>query len=87
MPSRLHTDPSPDRLHDEETPLLVDQPPKTNDDGLFDESNGESGGERTVIVDEPSNKRLAIVLGSIWVGVFLGALGKSKLLQFSHTWI
>lgn len=76
MVVNLRPDPSPERVHDEETPLLADQPPKSNGHQNENESNSESGGEQTVIVDEPSNKRLAIVLGSIWVGVFLGALGK-----------
>ena len=79
MAINLRPDQSPHRPSDEETPLLAelpgDQPPKNYVQDH--ESTGESGGEQTVIIEEPSNKRLVIVMGSIWVGVFLGALGKS----------
>jgi MFS family permease len=54
---------------DEETPLLRDETlPKTIT------APAEQATEQTVIADEISNKRLIIVLGSIYVGVFLGAL-------------
>jgi MFS family permease len=54
---------------DEETPLLRDENlPKT----ITTPADGRT--EETVIADEISNKRLALVLGSIYVGVFLGAL-------------
>jgi MFS family permease len=54
---------------DEETPLLRDENlPKSIT------SPAEGTTEETVIADEISNKRLAVVLGSIYVGVFFGAL-------------
>lgn len=56
--------------HDEETPLLADQ------------SNGGEE-ELTEIADEPSNKRLALVLGSMYVGVFLGALDSTIIATLS----
>jgi len=58
---------------DEETPLLRD-----NDNGTPKVQTDPITQEQTVIADEPSNKRLALVLGSIWIGVFLGALDSTS---------
>jgi MFS family permease len=55
---------------DEETPLLYDhQTPKPSEDGIAQPTT-----EQTILPDEVSNTRLYIILCSIWVGVFLGAL-------------
>jgi hypothetical protein len=47
----------------EQTPLLRDVP--------------ESNAQETPLSDEPSTKELIWILGSIWLGVFLAALGMS----------
>jgi hypothetical protein len=47
----------------EQTPLLRDAP--------------ESNAQDTPLSDEPSTKELIWILGSIWLGVFLAALGMS----------
>jgi hypothetical protein len=53
---------------DEETPLLRDdQAPSSSDPEV-------ARTEETVLVDEPSTRRLVVILGSVYVGVFLGAL-------------
>jgi len=51
----------------EQTPLLHDQPKAP--DGVTQPSQ-----EQTIIPTEISTKRLVLVLGTIWIGVFLGAL-------------
>ncbi len=44
-------------------------------------SLADGGDEPQVtIAEEPSNKKLFLVLGSIWVGCFLAALGSSPAL-------
>ena len=60
---------------DEETPLLHDN---DNDNGTPKAQTDPITQEQTIIADEPSNKRLALVLGSIWIGVFLGALDSTS---------
>jgi hypothetical protein len=71
MSSTSEAEEHTERRLDEETPLLADQ------HGAGNGTTGgvDSGGEQTVVAEEPSNKRLVVVLGSIYVGVFLGALG------------
>jgi hypothetical protein len=49
----------------EQTPLLRDA--------------SESNAQDTPLSDEPNTKELIWILGSIWLGVFLAALGKSGL--------
>lgn len=65
---------------DEETPLLRDQDPSKPsqvDDVV------QATDEQTVIVEEPSNKRLVVTLCSIYVGVFLGALDSTIIATLS----
>lgn len=65
---------------DEETPLLADQP-KPSYGGDNSQTNGSTE-ERVVLVEDISTKRLYLILGSIYVGVFLGALGKYSVQNF-----
>lgn len=51
----------------EQTPLLGDRSPN--------EQAVPSVDSEVPLADEPSSKELILVLGSIWVGVFLAALG------------
>lgn len=62
-----------ERLPDEETPLLIDQANPNNgvSDGHADEPL-----EQVVINEEISNKKLVVILGTVYIGVFLGALGE-----------
>jgi hypothetical protein len=54
--------------NDEETPLLAEN-------GAGSASNvAPDGGEQTIIPESMSTKRLVLTLGSVYVGVFLGAL-------------
>lgn len=62
------------RLSDEETPLLRDQTKHIN--SVVGDVDTNESEEQVVFVDEISSKRLFLVLGSVYVGVFLGALGK-----------
>ncbi|TGO32408.1 hypothetical protein BHYA_0320g00020 [Botrytis hyacinthi] len=75
--------PSPNHL-DEETPLLADtttlpsqSPP--SESAIQDPSTSEA----TIIPNEQSTKRLAVTLGAIWVGVFLGALDSTIIATLS----
>lgn len=61
---------------DEETPLLYDN------DQLKPPSN-QTTTEETVVVDEISNKLLVVTLGSIYFGVFLGALDSTIIATLS----
>lgn len=63
---------------DEETPLLHDSSP-TQDEAQAPPSTTE----QTVIPDEISTRRLVLVLGSIYVGVFLGALDSTVIATLS----
>lgn len=58
---------------DEETPLLSD-----NSNSTPNVQTDPITQEQTVIADEPSTKRLVLVLGSVWIGVFLGALDSTS---------
>jgi MFS family permease len=60
---------------DEESPLLRDNQPNPPSDA--------SPTEETVLVDEPSTKRLVVILGSVYVGVFLGALDSTIIATLS----
>lgn len=68
--------------HDETSPLLAKNRPQSNYDDPAVE-NGESSGpagraedaDDPPLAEEPSNRKLALMLGSIYVGVFLAALG------------
>jgi len=61
---------------DEETPLLRDDPPKSIQDN-------DQPAEQTIIAEEISTRRLVVVLGSIYVGVFLGALDSTVIATLS----
>lgn len=62
---------------DEQTPLLNDNPkPPTTD-------QPQESTEETIVPDEPSNRKLFITLGSIYVGVFLGALDSTIIATLS----
>jgi MFS family permease len=62
---------------DEETPLLRDdQAPSSSDPEA-------ARTEETVLVDEPSTRRLVVILGSVYVGVFLGALDSTIIATLS----
>lgn len=70
----------PIRNADEQTALLHDQSEATqaDEDNVQREST-----ERTVIPDEMSTKKLVVTLGSIYVGVFLGALDSTIIATLS----
>jgi MFS family permease len=61
---------------DEETPLLGDSLAKPL-------SSTHAATEETVLVDEPSFNRLVVILGSIYIGVFLGALDSTIIATLS----
>ena len=61
------------QAHDEESPLL-----RNGGDNAIANSNANGHGEDssvTSIVEETSDRKLALIQGSIWIGVFLAALG------------
>lgn len=63
------------QLVDEETPLLPDQAVERSN------SSNDNAAETP---QELSRKKLVLILASIYVGVFLGALGKYQLVHVSH---
>lgn len=69
---------------DEETPLLRDDQAKPSSAGADADADADAAPtEQTVLVDEPSIKRLVIILGSVYVGVFLGALDSTIIATLS----
>lgn len=62
-------------LIDEETPLLRDDLPKP--------ASEDPDAEETVLIDEPSTRRLVVILGSVYVGIFLGALDSTVIATLS----
>jgi hypothetical protein len=56
----------------EESSLLTHSPPAGTDGG-GDESSNEAN--EVPLAEEPSTAKLILVLGSIWLGCFLAALG------------
>jgi MFS family permease len=58
-------------LADEETPLLANGSLPV---GGVDAGIAATGREQNIIPDEPSNRKLVIILGSTYIGVFIGAL-------------
>jgi hypothetical protein len=55
--------------------------PEPIDDGAVEQQQERiegtyEGDDTTLFAEEPSTKKLVVILGSVWVGVFLGALGK-----------
>lgn len=73
LDERIHTESS--HPADEETPLLGDN--------VQDEAPEVAGQEQVVLAEEPSNKRLVVVLGSMWFGVFFGALDQTVIATLS----
>ena len=57
----------------EQTPLLADQTSQDVEDASSASPNGDDGD--IPLAEEPTTTQLVLILGSIWVGVFLGALG------------
>jgi MFS family permease len=68
------------RIADEETPLIQDQHRSTEANGDNVERETE---EEVIIPDELSTRRLVVTLGSIYVGVFLGALDSTVIATLS----
>lgn len=59
----------------ERSPLL---PPgsQTADSAVVESQSQVADDAESPIAEEPSSGKLLLILGSIWVGVFLSALGK-----------
>lgn len=75
------------RQADEETPLLAEESlAAANGYAVTDpeeEEEEDEDREETILAEEPSNKKLVLVLGTIWVGVFLGALDSTVIATLS----
>jgi hypothetical protein len=64
----------------ERTSLLHEVEPEPIDDGAVEQQQERiqgtyEGDDTTLFAEQPSTKKLVVILGSVWVGVFLGALG------------
>jgi hypothetical protein len=63
----------------ESTPLLQEVLPEPIDDGAVEvqraAQDAEVAEEEAMIAQEASGKKLVIILASVYLGVFLGALG------------
>ncbi|RMZ84630.1 hypothetical protein DV737_g1230, partial [Chaetothyriales sp. CBS 132003] len=66
---------SPDHNEDESRPLLADQIRPTLDAEAQAASNSQQDDSTdAVLVDEPDLKRIALIMGAIWLGCFFAAL-------------
>ena len=67
----------------ESTPLLQEVRPEPIDDGAVEQQraaqDAEVAEEETLIGQEVKGKKLVLILGSVYLGVFLGALGMHKV--------
>jgi MFS family permease len=68
---------------DEETPLLAEESLAAANGHAVPDPEDDEDREEVVLAEEPSNKRLVLVLGTIWVGVFLGALDSTIIATLS----
>lgn len=71
------------RQADEETPLLAEESLAAADGKASTDPEEDEEGEVVVLAEEPSNKKLFLVLGTIWIGVFLGALDSTVIATLS----
>lgn len=70
--------PEPPRQPSETSPLLG-QPGETANGHTVDPENSpaapDNGASEVVLAEEPSTRKLAVIMGAIWLGVFFAALG------------
>ena len=59
----------------EQSPLLPDRDQSTGDGIISQQGEGNGDDDNIPLVEEPSTGQAIITLSSIWVGVFLAALG------------
>jgi len=72
-----------DQADSERTPLLKSNGgPVSSQDGQAAEQDASQSD--TPLAEEPSTLKLAIILGSVWIGVFLNALGMLAALSSSE---
>ena len=64
----------PNNAATERSPLLESVEPIPVNDGSESQARAVESYD-TPLIEEPSTKKLMLILGSIWVGVFLSALG------------
>lgn len=74
MASLTAPNPEPNSAPDEESPLLSRAPDPSIDDGHLERSAEGDQTKKHLGLEEVSTARLAVTLGSIWIGVFLAAL-------------
>lgn len=73
----MSSQPGSQRRPSESTPLLQEVPPEPieADRGIQQQQDAPE----EILIDEPSTKKLAAIMASVWLGVFLGALGTSTV--------
>ena len=76
---------SPEPVTDERSPLLGESSEQSPayDDGLeaqAEQEQREHDVGATPIADEPSTKRLVLVMGSLWLSTFFAAMGMGFLI-------
>jgi hypothetical protein len=59
----------------EQSPLLPDRDQLVGDGTILWQGEGNDDDDNIPLVEEPSTGQAVITLASIWVGVFLAALG------------
>ncbi len=74
---------SASRKADEETPLLRDSTVQSRLNGVPSNDDTNHSTEQTIIPEELSTRRMIITLGSVYVGVFLGALDSTIIATLS----
>ena len=62
-------------MADEQSPLLGDHPHGNGSLSTPSDADPSSVPTNVLPADEASNAKLALILGSVWVGVFFAAVG------------
>lgn len=71
------------RRPSESTPLLQEVPPEPIEVDRGIEQQQEAPEE--ILIDEPSKRKLAAIMATIWLGVFLGALGNLIFISIGNS--
>ncbi len=82
MPDSSHGAVDRSSYADEQSPLLGNGKPTPDhgaiERGASDDEEHEGVEDEVPIAEEPGTAKLLLVLGSIWIGCFLAALGLSQ---------
>lgn len=65
----------PSPVEDEQRPLLDTASGQPNHGTMQEEQMADGGESNVPIAEEPSTKKIILIIGSMWIGSFFAALG------------